>query len=284
MARIAEMPAWAGISRRDELERAGEGVDAVDAHEPDLAFLERLPERLQDVRGELGHLVEEEDALVREGDLAGKDGPPSPDEATQRDRMVGSAEWPDTVREVGGVLSCHRVDEERLVELRSGEARQDRGHALRKHGLPRTGRPHHEQTMTADRRDEERALGNILIDDVREIGSSIPGAPVVAVLQRRIGTALPHSLPHGGYRRADEAVLERERPALSPEDEGEAEAVGKAGVCDGAARRGDVAVQRELAHEEASVEPLGGNLPRAREDGERDREVVRGTRLADLRR
>ena len=63
--------ARAGIHGGDEDEVGGESRAAEGPADGHLAFLERLAEDLERLAIELGHLVEEEHALVGQADLAG---------------------------------------------------------------------------------------------------------------------------------------------------------------------------------------------------------------------
>ena len=69
-AGIGPVSAGAGVHGGDEDEVGGEGRAAEGPADGDLAFLERLAQDLERLAIELGHLVEEEDALVGQADLA----------------------------------------------------------------------------------------------------------------------------------------------------------------------------------------------------------------------
>ena len=60
------------VHRRDQQEVAGIGARAADPHDRHPFFLDRLSDSLQDVPTELGKLVQEQDAAMRERDLAGR--------------------------------------------------------------------------------------------------------------------------------------------------------------------------------------------------------------------
>src|SRR5215470_3292612 len=83
--------ARAGVHGRDELEPRGEAERAARAGDGDAAFLERLPQHLEDVASELGDLVEEEHAVVGEAHLAGSRHGPAADERDVARRVVGRA-------------------------------------------------------------------------------------------------------------------------------------------------------------------------------------------------
>ena len=81
--RVAEKAARARIHRADQHEARGEDRrprGARDAHHP---FLDRLTQHFEHVPAELRHLVEEQDAVMREADLARAAGAgPPPTSAT----------------------------------------------------------------------------------------------------------------------------------------------------------------------------------------------------------
>ncbi len=68
---IAVEAARARVRRAHQREAGREPQPAFRPHQGDVAVFQRLPERLQRRRTELGHLVEEEHAVVRERRLAG---------------------------------------------------------------------------------------------------------------------------------------------------------------------------------------------------------------------
>ena len=85
-------PARARVHRGDQLEprrEDGRPAGPGDRHPP---FLERLPERLEHVAIELGQLVEEEDALVGQRDLARRQARSAADHGGIRDRVVRRTE------------------------------------------------------------------------------------------------------------------------------------------------------------------------------------------------
>ena len=90
--RVAVPAARAGVHRRDELEAGREDDRPPDPRDRDPALLQRLAQRLQRGPVELGQLVEEEHAVVREGDLARRHPRPAADERRVRGGVVGRAE------------------------------------------------------------------------------------------------------------------------------------------------------------------------------------------------
>ncbi len=87
--RVARHPARARVHRGDELEPGGEPCRPADAGDRDVAVLERLAERLQDVPRELRQLVEEQDAVGRERDLAGRHARTATDHRGVGQRVMG---------------------------------------------------------------------------------------------------------------------------------------------------------------------------------------------------
>jgi hypothetical protein len=93
-ARI-EPAARAGVGRGDEQERGGELEGTVDAIDRVGAFLERLAQSLDGRARELGELIEEQDAVVGERDLAGSRGGAAADQRGAGDRVMRGAKRPD---------------------------------------------------------------------------------------------------------------------------------------------------------------------------------------------
>ena len=260
VARVAEVSAWAGVCGRHEGEVAGERVDAVDAHDSHDALLEGLAERLQDVRRELGQLVEEEDALVRERDLARDDGPPSPDQACERHGVVRRPEGAYAGGDLLDALARHRVDEHGLLSLPLREGRKDGREPACEHGLAGARRPNHEQAVPSRRGDRKGALGRLLVDDVGEV-------------ERRRFLPAPSRPLRGRRERGEEPDATRELPdvvhakhallvALSQlgvgrADEPEAEGAREVSVRDHAANGVDAPVEPQLADEEAVLDVAG---------------------------
>ena len=82
-----------GLAAATSVNRAGNSTDPTARVIDDAAVLERLPQSLDGVATELGELVEEQDAVVREADLAGPHGrAPAAEQPDRRDRMMRRAE------------------------------------------------------------------------------------------------------------------------------------------------------------------------------------------------
>ena len=157
--RIAEVAAGTGIHRRGEHEArriAQAHRGARDRHD---AVLHRLAQHLEHVLAELGKLVQEQHAAVREAHLARPRIGAAADQAGVRDGVMRCPEGaPGDERLAQGQDARDRVDLrrfERLVETHLG---QDRGEAAGEHRLPGSGRPNHQQIVPARRGDLERPL------------------------------------------------------------------------------------------------------------------------------
>ena len=144
MLRVAVVAAGTGIHRGREHEpggirqahrRAGDGHDAV---------LHRLPEHLEHVLAELGQLVEEQHAAVRQAHLARTRERPAADQAGVADGVVRRPERPPRhQRFPQRQHPRHRVDLGGLQRLVEADLGKDRREAARQHRLPRARRADH---------------------------------------------------------------------------------------------------------------------------------------------
>ena len=152
------------------MNRAGNvKVDAGPA-DGDLAVLERLAQHLEHVAAELGQLVEEEHAVVRQRHLAGPRDGAAADQAGVGDGVVRRAERPGRdERPVRARSAADRVDPRRLERLVERQRRQDGRQPLGEHRLARAGRADHQDVVAAGRGDLERALGVLLAVDLGEV-------------------------------------------------------------------------------------------------------------------
>jgi hypothetical protein len=92
VAGLGTAPTWTRVRRRDQLEAARELDSMPRASDQHPARFERLAERLEGVTSELGELVEEQDAAMRERRLAGARRRAPADAAGRLDRVVGRTE------------------------------------------------------------------------------------------------------------------------------------------------------------------------------------------------
>ncbi len=91
---VAQVAAGAGVHRRHQHEAGGENSRARRARDRDPAFLQRLPQHLEDPAIELRHFVEEQHAVVRERNLAGAREAAAADQRDVRNRVMRRPERP----------------------------------------------------------------------------------------------------------------------------------------------------------------------------------------------
>ena len=167
---VVEVAAGAGIHGRGQHEARGKAERHGGARDGDGVIFERLAHDFEHVAGKLGQLVEEEQAVVRERDLAGARHDAAADEAGVGDGVVRRAEGP--LRDQAGAGIEHAGDGvnlgglERFVE---GERGEDRRQALGQHGFAGAGRADHENVVAAGRGHFERALGGLLAAHIAEV-------------------------------------------------------------------------------------------------------------------
>src|SRR5450631_4493117 len=89
---VIKISARTRIHSRGEHEAGGEGKAHSGAGDGDDAVFEWLAEDFENVAGELGEFVQEEQTVVGEGDFAGARDHATADEARVRDGVVGRAE------------------------------------------------------------------------------------------------------------------------------------------------------------------------------------------------
>ncbi len=122
---VTEVPARAGVHGADELGSGGECRLHLRADDVDLMILERLPQGFERAAPELGQLVEEEDAVVGQADLAGPWLAPPSNQASLTDGVVRCPE-----RALGHDPTlcleqpCDAVDRRRFERLAPIERRQ----------------------------------------------------------------------------------------------------------------------------------------------------------------
>ena len=139
------------------------------ARDPDLALFERLAQRFEHVAAELGQLVEEQHAAVRERDLARAQRSAAAAHARVRRAVVWRAEHRSVEQARAPERPGRAVDArrfERGVEL---ERRQDSRQPPREQRLAAAGRPDQQQVVRARGGDLERALRALLAVHVGEV-------------------------------------------------------------------------------------------------------------------
>src|SRR2546430_17358056 len=88
------MPARAGVHRRNELKTRRELRLAGGAGDRDPAGFERLAQRFQYIAVEFRQLIQEQDAVVRQRDLAGARQVAAADQRRSRSAVMRCAKWP----------------------------------------------------------------------------------------------------------------------------------------------------------------------------------------------
>ena len=271
------------------MKRAGKTTRPAARETDDEAVLERLAQRLERRPLELGELVEEQHAAMREARLARPEVRPAADDRGGRGAVVGRAERRAcderllVVHEAGD-----RVDPRHLERGGRVERRQDPGQPAREHRLPRTGRAAEEDVVPARRCQLERAPGAFLPADVGEVGRG--RAPIPVRDERRLGLELqlaaqvPDRLGEVPDRdRGDACESSLSRRVGRTEETLGAEPPRSLGDREHAADPAQPPVQRELADGSGALEGAARELLRRRQQRQRDRKVETRALLAQLR-
>lgn len=164
------MPTGAGVHGGDEHEirRKLRGVRR--STDGDAAFFERLPQRFQTAAVKFGKFVEEEDAVVGEGDFAGLRDAAAADHAGITDGVMGRAERPRGEERFSGRHLAHgRVDAGRFETFFRRERRQNRGQPAREHCFSGAGAAQHDDVVPAGGGNRECPLGELLAAHVAEV-------------------------------------------------------------------------------------------------------------------
>lgn len=167
---VTEVAAGAGIHGGDEHEARGEGERACGTGDGDEAIFKRLAEDFKGAAGELGEFVEEEDAVVAEGNFAGLDTDAAADQAGIGDSVVGSAEGAGSDEGlVRRKQAANRMNAGCCDGLFQSEVGHDSGDAAREHGFAGARRSDHEDIVAASDSDFGGAFGVVLATDIGEI-------------------------------------------------------------------------------------------------------------------
>ena len=169
-AGVAAIAAGTGIQRGDQhevgrkrraVERAGNG---------DQAVFEGLTQDFERLPVELGELIEKEDAVVGEGDFAGRRRGTAAHETGVADGVMRGAEGTNGQEGLAGFQAAEgTVDARGFDGFGGGQIGQNSGHSLGQHRLARAGRAEHQQVVTAGGGDGEGAFGGFLAANVGEI-------------------------------------------------------------------------------------------------------------------
>ena len=286
---VAAVAAGAGVLGGHEGEAGGEGGGRARAADGDRAVLQRLAQHLQHLRAEFGQLVEEEDAVVAERDLARARVGAAAHQPRVGDGVVGRAEGALAQQaRAGRQQPGHAVDARHLQRLVVRHGRQDGGDGARQQRLAAARRPAHEHVVPARGGHGQPPLHVLLPDHLAQVGAALgrlrggrgfggPGRD--GILAQQV-----HGQLREGVHGVDlDAVHERGLGRVGRGHEGAARAPvprhGDHGQ--GSADGAHLAVERQLAHEHGIVE-RGLHLPAGHEDARGDGQVVGGALLAQV--
>ena len=286
--RVAVVPAGARIHGGDQHEPAGEGDRAVDARDGHGAVLQRLAQHLHGAAGKLGQLIEEQDAVVREGDLAGARYRAAARKAGGGDRVVRGAERPVfDERRVVRQQARDRVDLGGLHALRKGHVGQNRGDALCEHAFAGARRADQKHVVAAARRNLQRALRLRLplhIGKIRQRGLCLRvGAVGLGGFYRLMPAQVLEQSENVRHRVDGQSLDDRALPRVFRRDKHvlKAEAAGLDRHRQHAAHGAQRAGKRELADKDAAV-GAGAELTGHFQQGDQQRQVVNRPLLAPV--
>jgi len=300
--------ARARVHRGNQQEAGGKTrrpADPGDRHE---AVLERLPQCLEDVPPELRQLVEEEHAVIRKGHLTGRHPRPAADHRRVGERVVRGPDRRATTKGVDRALAGHGRDDRRREGLGVVEGWKEAADRAGDEGLAGARWTDEQQAMAAGDRDLERSSRLQLTADLgqirRRIGrrrdAGLGTWPCMiwtvgfgSLDARRRVTDRAASATSDGVRRVPECRHAHDLDArdelglgdrIDRNDEpGDPPSTERRGHWQDPGHGRDLATQRELADE---GDPARGrdHLLRAEQDPHSDRQVERGTRLAQVGR
>ena len=237
-----------------------------DPGDRDDAVLERLPQRLEHRPRELGQLVEQQDAAMREARLAGSRHGTAADDRRGRGAVMGRAERRrEDDRAPRRQRSGDRVDPRHLERLVAGERRQDARQAPPEHRLAGSRRAGEEHVVLARRGELERSPPTLLAPHLGEIGQERLLELVAArrrgerdvLLAAEVGDRLREVVDRNGVDAGERRLGGRLGGAEEPRQPCPARALGDG---DRAGDRAHAAVERELAHAGVLEQARGGKL------------------------
>ncbi len=282
------MAAAAWVHRRDQLDPCREGHMSVGAGDADAAGLERLAEQIQHRPLELGELVEKQDAKMSEADLARPDPQAAADERGHRGAVMRRAERPATPDLATAELSRDGGDHRHFERLARLERRENAGKTGGEQRFPGTWRAAHQQVVAPGRGDLERALGDFLALDLRQVGTAVRAVPLPrsagagtrdvplrwASSASRSGAAMTSSWP------AQLASLPCAAGQIRPLSQRRRMDCGQ----QHAGRSGDASVEAEFADRDIVRQRLGVGRTDRRKQPQRDREIVMRALLGQVGR
>ena len=287
MGGVAEVATGAGVHGGDEHEVGGVvGADG-GARDGDLAVFEGLAEGLEDGARVFGELVEEEDAVVGEGDFARGGFGAATDDGDGRGGVVRGAEGAgadDAVAEAG-----EGVDLGDLDLFGGSEGREQGEGGAGEEGLAGAGWAGDEEVVVAGDSDDEGALGGGLAADLGEgkgvgpcfgifyntwlgAGEGLLVLEVADELTEVAGADQLDAGDEGGLGEVVEGEINR----------GEAEVAGGFDDVDDAADGAEVAVQGEFPDEGGAFNLGGVDLFGEEEEGEGDGEIEVGAVFTEV--
>ena len=137
----SESSAGAGVHRSNE-EEIGRKLSLFShSLKEDLSVLERLAQCLEGLAVEFRKLIEEENSMVCQSNLARSDRPAAPHESHARDAMVWLSKRPLAVCKPGKRQPGNSVNGHRCELLVCGHGGENSREALGEHGLAGAGRP-----------------------------------------------------------------------------------------------------------------------------------------------
>jgi hypothetical protein len=142
----------------------------IGARDHRLARFERLAQRIEHLRIELGQLVEKQHAEMGKRRFAGTRPRAAADQSRHARRMMRRTEGAIAADASPGEIAGKTADHAHFEHLRRLERRQDRGQSPRQHRFAGTRRPDQQKLMTSGRGQLERALRGLLPLDVLEVG------------------------------------------------------------------------------------------------------------------
>jgi hypothetical protein len=142
------------------------GVGARHHH---LSCLQGLTQRIERLAAEFGQFVQEQDAVVGQGDLAGLGAQAAAGQGGHACGVMGRAERPGAGQGAAGDQPGHGMDKRGFQQLRGRQGREQPREALGEHGFARSGRADVEQVVTAGRGDLQGPFGALLPLDLLQV-------------------------------------------------------------------------------------------------------------------
>ena len=146
---VSGITTGAGVHGADEHEGGGESNFGGASGNRDLTVFEGLTQNFKGVAAEFGEFIEEEDALMCEGDFSGSWKGSTAKETDVTDGVMGGAEGPLITR-AGGVKrdSCRGLNAENFEEFVEFGRGHDAGYALGDHGFTGAGASDHDKIVS----------------------------------------------------------------------------------------------------------------------------------------